>query len=410
MKIKVSPTQIQYYLFLGAFFAIPMGTSPFTILAGCALIIWIFSGEFIRCRYSLLKEKWFLPVALLFVLAWVGLIWSPDPLGMGLKFAKKSHYWLYALALASVLYKKKPAENLIKAFLAGLVINAFVGFLQYLKVVPIISKYGTVYTGLHGGYNTLAIFLILGILTVSFYFRIAKGKRRVFLFGFMMLVYFLHLVILFGRGGYLTFLILSPIIVYNISRGKGLKVVALAYLIIIMIASFSPIVQYRFKETIKATQTHFEKGEGYSNGEKYSASLDRIYMWRWALHLFKNHPIIGVGTGGYQQSVLSAGGDMGIAHPHNNILHIAASYGIIGILAFAWLLWTLLKAGWQDRDGIVGFFVLSSTLVLLIGGATDTHILDAGGAFLLAVSVGLSSTLKVEDPLMQKPKEFHGRG
>jgi len=393
MKIKISPVQIQYYFFLGAFFAMPMGTSPFTILGGCALILWIFSGEFYRCRYRYLKEAWFLPVVALTALVWIGLIWSPDPSGIGFKFAKKTHYWLYAFAVASVLFNGKSAENLIKAFLTGLSLNALVGFLQYLKVIPIISKFGTVYTGFHGGYNTLAILLVLGILTASFYFRMAEGKKAKGIYFFLMLVYFFHLIILTGRGGYLTFAILSPIIAYNVSPRKSLIAILIIYILVIITMSFSPVVQDRFTVTINAIEEHFDAKEDFVSGKKYSGPLDRIYMWRWAIHLFKEHPFIGVGTGGYKQSVLASGGDIGIAHPHNNILHMAASYGVLGLFAFAWLFWVLLKAGWQNRHGPVGFFIFSSSLVILVGGFTDTHILDAGGAFLLAVTTGLMTTL-----------------
>lgn len=116
-------------------------------------------------------------------------------------------------------------------------------------------------------------------------------------------------------------------------------------------------------------------------------------MWRWAFDLFMENPITGVGTGGYKQAILSSGGDMGIDHPHNNILYVAVSWGILGLAVYTWLLWILLKEGWQHRKSPTGFFVLSATLVLLVGGGTDTHILDAGGATLLALTTGLLSIL-----------------
>ena len=102
---------------------------------------------------------------------------------------------------------------------------------------------------------------------------------------------------------------------------------------------------------------------------------------------------MGVGTGGYHKSILLGGGEKGIAHPHNNFLYIAVSFGTVGLFVFGWLFWVLLKAGWQNREDPLGFFIMVSSLVILVGGLTDTHILDAGGAFLLSITAGLQSAL-----------------
>jgi len=56
---------------------------------------------------------------------------------------------------------------MLKSFMAGLFLNALVGFLQFFHIVPVISRFGTVYTGFYGGYNTLEILLVLGMMIGS---------------------------------------------------------------------------------------------------------------------------------------------------------------------------------------------------------------------------------------------------
>ncbi|MFC1820570.1 hypothetical protein ACFLZG_05755, partial [Thermodesulfobacteriota bacterium] len=267
------------FLFCGAFFIMPMGTSPFTILGGCALILWVFSGEFIRRRYRYLGESWLFPVLAIIGLYWIGLIWSHDPSGLGIKFAKKSHYWLYALAIACIPLSNNSTDNLIRSFLIGLFINALVGLLQFANIIPIISRFGTVYTGFYGGYNTLGILLVLGMMAASFYLKAAEDKKGKIIYAFLMLTYFFHLTILVGRGSYFTFAILSPFIIYNIFHKKGLMVTLIVWLFAIMLMFSSPIVQDRLYVTIDAIEEHFNAKEAFIAGEKYSASLDRIYMW-----------------------------------------------------------------------------------------------------------------------------------
>lgn len=389
-----------YYLFCGAFFVLPLGTSPFTILGILIMLLWFLSGAFIKSRQRCFNAPWFWPVAAIIVLVWLGLLWSADPAGLGIKYAKKTHYWLYAFAMTSIPFSKYPAERMIKAFMGGLLLNALVAFLQFAGIVPTWGAWGMkFYTGFHSGYNTLAIFLILGSLVASFYVGRAKERKWQITYGVIMIIYFLHLVILEGRGGYATFIVLSPIMLINIFHGSKVRYIILAYIVVIGIMCASPVVRYRIGFTVNAVKEHLKTGGEYRTGKKWSRDLhmERIYMWRWALDLFRENPLLGVGTGGYNQSILKGGGGRGIAHPHNNILHIAVSYGIIGLLVFGWFFWALLKQGWRCRGRPPGFFILASCLVILVGGMTDTHLLDAGGAFLLAVTAGLASALTAEE-------------
>jgi len=82
-----------------------------------------------------------------------------------------------------------------------------------------------------------------------------------------------------------------------------------------------------------------------------------------------------------------------IAHPHNNILHMAANHGVIGILFFFWLFAEIIKNGWKQRGSLVGHVVLSTALVLLLNGLFNTTILDAGTLLLLSLVTGLQRAL-----------------
>jgi O-antigen ligase len=78
---------------------------------------------------------------------------------------------------------------------------------------------------------------------------------------------------------------------------------------------------------------------------------ERVFMWQAGLRMFHDHPLTGVGLqdlhslyDSYRspESVERAG------HLHNAYVQIAASMGLVGLAAFAWLYASLLRTAWAN--------------------------------------------------------------
>src|SRR5262249_58466135 len=76
---------------------------------------------------------------------------------------------------------------------------------------------------------------------------------------------------------------------------------------------------------------------------------ERVFMWEAGVRMFRDHPLTGVGLQDlhalYDQyrspeSVERAG------HLHDAYVQIAASMGLVGLVAFAWLYASLLRTAW----------------------------------------------------------------
>ena len=80
---------LTFYLIMALLFTLPMGTSPPTIFGIAAVMVWMVSGKWSDVMERCLRKRWCWPVLLLVILPWVGMTYSPDPWGLGLKFAKK---------------------------------------------------------------------------------------------------------------------------------------------------------------------------------------------------------------------------------------------------------------------------------------------------------------------------------
>jgi len=390
---KITSDEWLFFAFVALFFNMPLGTSPPTICAVLATVVWVFSGKITKIWDTSLKKTWFWPVLLLMILPWVGLLYTPDVGGLGIKFAGKTHYWVYCVAASSMVFGILSPQRLIQAFLAGLAVNALVGILQLIGLFPRMNE---ISFGLGLGYGTLSAYLILGMLMASYYFRETHQKGRRVLFGLLGLIYFFHLIILDGRVGYLTFLFLCPIIAYNLFKGSSIYKILLVSLLLIGGMLLSPVVRDRVSLSIDQVKYHLNADPEKAWGKEYTANQDRFSMWYAAVRIFSEHPILGVGTGGYQTVIKEMLGPEwpAIAHPHNNILYMAVSFGLIGVFAILWFFWEIIKNAWSERDTPLGFFILSTALVIFFGGLVDTYIKDAGTLILLAVVTGLQNGLQ----------------
>lgn len=368
-----------------------MGTAPPLIFGIAGAALWLFSGKAFQSRDIYLKNSWFRPVLLLMILPWFGLLYTPDLSGLGFSYARKTHYWIYGLAIASIINKNIKPEQYINAFLLGLAVNAFIGTLQLIGLYP--SNNGW-YCGTGRGYSTLSAYLIAGILIASFYFRKENDKRKKYYYAFLMIFYFFHLSILDGRTGYITFFALFPMIIYNIFDGKHIFKILCSSIIIIGLMFLSPVVQKRVKLSVDQLNYHLNAGPDIAWGKAYTANQDRFYMWRGAVRLFMENPFLGTGTGGYQDLIMERGKpeDPLITHPHNDFLYMAASYGLAGIFAFIWLFYEIIKNSWKQKHTVPGYFILSTAFVILISGLFNGQTIDAGMAFLLAVIVGIQQS------------------
>jgi tetratricopeptide (TPR) repeat protein len=77
----------------------------------------------------------------------------------------------------------------------------------------------------------------------------------------------------------------------------------------------------------------------------------RVYLWRFSWPIFWCHPIVGSGWGAYQLLYLDLQGNFLAAHPeyvgywtnnrflHNDPLQLLLETGLLGLAAFAWILW-----------------------------------------------------------------------
>ncbi|MCX7918697.1 MAG: O-antigen ligase family protein [bacterium] len=391
--------KLLYYSFLGVFFFLPIATAPGVIFAVLAILIWLGSGLFWKEKSRWLHQPWFIPAVILMLLPWLGLLYSEN-LPYGLKIAKKSYLWFTGFALASVTFtEKENPKKLISAFLIGLAFNASVSILQnmpffkgWLELLPLHFDFPVGFLDLTG-HITLSLFLVFGILLLSFYFQRVTTRTFQSIIIAGIVLYFIDLILVQGRTGYLAFLFLSPILFSNVFGEKRRKLILFCILIIFILFAIAPPVQKRIQEVVNEVKQ-------FQAGNPETSIGHRLYFWKGAWKICLTHPIIGVGTGDYglEMKRLQAANvlppiSIEITHAHNTFLHLAVSFGIWSVFVLCWLLGILLKTGLKYRHTEIGFMVLIFSLIYIIGSFTDTLIYRHQTLYLFALIVGLQSAL-----------------
>ena len=387
---KINPDILIWTGYSGMFFFVPVATSPTVICGVFVLSVWIISGKFLRDIHKWWKSDIKLPIMVLIILPWIGLVYTPLP-DDGFRVAMKTHYWLYAMAIVSILNTQRQPDLIIKMYLSGLSLNSAISILQFAGVVPL--KNGLT-TGLLGGSSahiTYSLLLTVGILISSFYFLKAQSKRERILYIFIMLQYVATISFIGGRSGYIALIVLSPFIVYNIIGQRHIfKILVISVVAVSLLFTF-PVVRSRFS---KAKEDIIQYKQGNINT---SIGL-RFHMWGIALSEIKKNPFLGIGTAGFKKSWEVYKKDPSLpffSHPHNSFLYMAVSFGLSGLVVFCWLLFVMLKRGWGNRNSALGFAVFAFTTVFIIGSLTDTQVLPFATAIALSLFAGISGAIDV---------------
>ncbi|MBT9138313.1 MAG: O-antigen ligase [Syntrophomonadaceae bacterium] len=385
----IAVEKLIFWTFCAMFFSMPIGTTPMVIFGLLTLLLWIFSGRFLKSKQQLLKnKKIFLPVLVFMAIPWIGLIYTEN-FSLGLEFARKSYYWLFAFAIASLSFSNYSPKTFFKAFLAGLTITSLFSVGQFIDLIPMREWLPTVFEGRR---ITMSLLLVLGMSISSFYFLKENRLKHRILILFLILLLLFTLSISQGRIGYLAFIALSPLIAYNLLGQKHIFKVAAISILIVSALFLSPVVRHRFDQTINDIRL-------YREGDPRTGIGLRLHMWEGAVKIFTKNPIIGVGTGGYQLAMEKfdvPALQEEFRDPHNSFLHTAANHGIVGLISLCWLFAIMLKAGWQHRHTATGFSVFSYGLVLLIGSLAATQILTPKTGMLFALFIGLCAKMPEE--------------
>ena len=331
---------------LGA--SIPISIATDNILLAVALLAWLATWRY-REWVDDAKSR---PVVL-FAWIWiavhfVGASWSIGNEHDIWRNVGKATIFVAIPIAVPMLHRDRDRELALHALMAALGLTVALSCLRWLGVIPHdapLLKYTEFSPGIVFKYHlTQNLLLAFGAFLFAVQAtRVNTRKLRVLFAALASLTCVNVLVMGDGRSGQVV--LIALIVYFGAWRGgfKGACIAAVGAACLVGAAYVTPhsALQRRADVAVTEARDFEQKGEAQSGN---SVGL-RLQMYTNTLHILTQHPLIGVGTGGfaaaYEREV--RGTDRPVArHPHNEYLLKAAEFGVAGpllLLAFVVLLW-----------------------------------------------------------------------
>jgi O-antigen ligase len=256
---------------------------------------------------------------------------------------------LLLLPLCLAVFDDDRSKNLaLIVFLAICLAGTLTSFVTAYLHVPLASKFPPGIAFHNYTVQSMALSLALGVCFVALvapqYFSGNRLLRCAPLMAAMGVLFLIDIAfVLASRSGYVAVLVMAVLLVMPLTPGKWtIKAFAGAAIALCVgaILLSSAQVRARVTEAILEVETVDAAATGTHLGQ-------RVVMWRNTMRMIGDHPIFGVGTGGfasgYRPYALQQQGWRAFEtdDPHNQFLKIQGEQGILGLAAFLFFIFRL---------------------------------------------------------------------
>lgn len=364
------------------FFGIALWSKGLSFYAYYLLILaWILDGSLTRFEETI-KEPFVLAMLMLCIVLALGILWSDYP-RLGFKVWNRYFAYLIFIPYLSILNKAR---------LPWAISGALIGYLGVL----LIGVYQWLIMGAQGipplkiTYLDFSAMLGIGVILTLYLAGTSSNKKA------GSLLWLLAIFLLFvqfnqnARGLLLATLISSILLIFLLHRKEIRKLFIVAVVLLIVIGLFaysSTSFQQRFVQAGSDIEL-------FSQG-KYDTSLGyRFAIWDVGLYGIGEHPVFGHGTGMavhyFDKTVETYKGGLykdlpkftETHHYHNDWIEIGVQVGVLGMLAYAFFLWSWFRTLKAYQLSIPGAALVC---FIMLFGLTDVLVIFRQSLYLLLV-------------------------
>ena len=308
--------------------AIPISTAADAVLVSLLLLAWLAGGN-LREKAAAVRDSPAALAALAFLgLLALGLAWGEGTLREGWYYLRKHQDLVLVAVLAGVVASEHDKLLAMGAFMAAMALTLVLSYAQWLggEENPVVFKAHIA----QGTMTALAAFLagMQALRETRLRWRLAWAA------GVVLSVYNV-LFMLQGRTGYLVLGVLALYFCGAHWRWRGILAASAAGVITLAAAYAvnAPLVTSSLKA--RGEVRAWEQGQAAGRGVETSMGT-RMNYYKTAIAILREHPWIGVGTGGYVRAYEATAQPNPVAvsnNPHNQYLLTGVQLGVGGLLA-----------------------------------------------------------------------------
>ncbi|MGH8744046.1 MAG: O-antigen ligase family protein, partial [Burkholderiales bacterium] len=328
-------------------FSIPISTALDNIFLGLFLVLWMLGAGY-RKKWQSIKGN---PVALLsialFALLTAGLLYGDRNPGDGLLYLGKYKELLLIAFLIPCFQDERIRRRGLNAFTLALVLTLFFSYAIGMGLLPEYFFFaGRTTSGIPVLLNpvTFKLSITHNILMAFAAFLFAMRSRHELEVGARVAWAVLSLLAIFnvlfmvqGRTGYFILALLLLYFFYDTFNWKGL---ALAAMLGTLLFAGAYLGSNTFHSRITKAASEFSQWHPDKTAAADSSIGLRMEWYKNSLKIIGDHPVLGVGTGGFSKAYAEKikGSDMlESRNPHNEYLLIAVQVGLVGLALLLYL-------------------------------------------------------------------------
>jgi len=376
----------------------PFSVAATSILLGSTLVAGLVSGAWWTGARHLWAE--FRPLAMAMLAYWglmlIGLSWSPD-LRWGLHVIGHQWFWFAVPVAVVALGEHRWRQRFLASLSLGLMLHLGFCVLQKFRIVTIRDFGGSNANDATGFIGHIGFGFIYGIWAgwLLHWGWKQDGWRR---WGAWLLAAWAWVMIFAaqGRSGYLVALVIMVAVLWRHWVGAGWRkaVLPLALLVVMVGVLAAGPGKQRLAVTWKDIAA-IRHGDVRDSDPRWS-------MWIAAMDAWKQHPVLGVGTGGFPDAARAAKrahpdlrfagtpGEMPV-HPHSMYFLSLARWGLLGLGAFLALAVAWIRTGWGFAwERLDSPLMALSGMALVLDGLFAPTMEQQGTGVMLVMTLGLA--------------------
>lgn len=373
-------------------FSVPISTALDNILIVLVLLLWLLGAGF-RSKWEAIRQN---PVALaalaLFGAMIAGCFYGQATTGEGVNYLGKYLDLLLIPVLISLFGEEKARSHALTGFMLAMGLTLFLSCLIQTGLFPrnalLQGEAGNAFV--FKWQLTQNIFMAFFAYLLAVKARHARSSHARWLFVLAALLAAGNVLFMMeGRTGYMVLAALLLYFCFGWLRWKGLAL-ALAAGMVVAAAGYAGVgsIKQRVGKVVDEVAA-WRKGGG-----EPSSSGQRLDYYTNTLAIIRDHPVIGVGTGGFEQAYteqarISNSVTARSNNPHNQYLLIAAQLGLVGLALLLYLFVTHWRMAAHLPIPLEKDMARGALLTLAVGSLFNSLLLDHAEGLFYAWATGV---------------------